>query len=124
VGLRFPLDADEVKAADTRDGPIGSELNGSLDAVMADERNNLLGGPAIRLAGRPEVSAVHYFFNVSNDDSIFKDEVGLTFSSPDDAKAHAAVIASELAEDDDWEDHSVVVVDAYGTEIARVPIGQ
>lgn len=61
-----------------------------------------------------------YFFHVSNCDT-YKDEVGRRFSGPDDAKAHAAVVARELAQDDDWNDYSVVVIDEHGTEIARVP---
>jgi hypothetical protein len=61
------------------------------------------------------------FFHVSNSDT-FKDEVGRLFSGPEEAKAHAAVVARELAEDDGWAGYSVVIVDEYGTEIARVHI--
>jgi hypothetical protein len=51
-----------------------------------------------------------YFFHVRNSDT-FKDEVGRRFSNREHAKAHAAVIANELAEDDDWHGYAVVVID-------------
>ena len=63
-----------------------------------------------------------YFFHVSDSDT-FKDVVGRRFSDPEDAKAHAAVVAKELAQDNiNWRGYSVVVTDEHGTEIARVPI--
>jgi hypothetical protein len=65
---------------------------------------------------------VRYFFNVSNGNPAFTDEVGWSFSSPEDANTHAAVVASELAEDDEWAGYMVVVTDEHGTEIARVAI--
>jgi hypothetical protein len=69
---------------------------------------------------------VRYFFHVSNgndfNDQVGKDEVGYRFSDPEDAKAHAAVVARELAEDDDWDGYRVLVIDEHGNEIARVPI--
>jgi hypothetical protein len=67
-----------------------------------------------------------YFFRVSNKHTFkfFKDEAGLRFADPEAAKAHAAIVANELAQDDDWglEGYSVVVTDEHGTEIARVPV--
>jgi hypothetical protein len=67
-----------------------------------------------------------YFFNVSNKHTFnfFKDEAGRRFADPEDAKAHAVVVANELAQDDDWGlgGYSVVVTDEHGTEIARVPV--
>jgi hypothetical protein len=63
-----------------------------------------------------------YFFHVSNGDT-FKDVVGRRFSDPEDAKAHAAVVAKELVQDDiNWGGYSVVVTDEPGTENARVPL--
>jgi hypothetical protein len=73
-------------------------------------------------AGNEEVWMARYFFHVSDSDT-FKDVVGRRFSDPEDAKAHAAVVAKELAQDNiNWRGYSVVVTDEHGTEIARVPI--
>ena len=68
-----------------------------------------------------------YFFHVSNTHETFtgvegKDPVGQAFSRPKDAKAHAARIAREIAQDDGWDGYAVVVVDERGNEFARVPI--
>ena len=62
-----------------------------------------------------------YFFHVSDWD-FYRDEVGRRFSDPEDAKAHAAVVARELAQDQNGEAYSVIVVDENGDEIARVPV--
>jgi hypothetical protein len=62
-----------------------------------------------------------YFFHVSDWD-FYRDEVGRRFPSVEDAKAHAAVVADELAQDANGEGYSVIVVDEQGTEIARVPV--
>jgi len=64
---------------------------------------------------------VRYFFHVMSGDKAYKDEVGRDFASAGGARAHAGVVASELAEED-WSGFSVVVVDDHGHEIARVPI--
>ena len=43
----------------------------------------------------------------------------------DDAKAHAVVIARELAMDGDaYHGFAVCVIDDRGTEVARVPVGK
>ena len=67
-----------------------------------------------------------YFFHVSNSptftDKAGKDPIGQQFPDPEHTKAHATRIAREIAQDDDWDGYSVVVVDEHGNEIARVPI--
>jgi hypothetical protein len=68
------------------------------------------------------LEAVRYFFHVSDGERQIKDEVGRNFATPDAAKGHAAVIASELALDDEWEGYVVFVINEEGNEIARVPI--
>jgi hypothetical protein len=65
---------------------------------------------------------MRYFFHILRNDSIFKDEAGQIFSGVEGAKAHASVIARELAEDTGWEGFSVLIVDEIGTEVARLPI--
>ena len=86
----------------------------------------------LKLKSRQGVQALQglmtrYFFHVSNTHETFtgvegKDPVGQAFSRPKDAKAHAARIAREIAQDDGWDGYAVVVVDERGNEIARVPI--
>jgi hypothetical protein len=67
----------------------------------------------------------HYFFAVTNGKSTFKDEAGRTFSSLEDARAHAVVIAGELVADGpDYARFEVVVTDGQGHEYARVAVGQ
>jgi CRP/FNR family cyclic AMP-dependent transcriptional regulator len=66
---------------------------------------------------------VRYFFHVTGDASRLQDEVGRSCSGAEDAKAHAAVVADELAEDAGWEGFSVLVLDENGSEVARLPIG-
>jgi uncharacterized protein DUF6894 len=48
--------------------------------------------------------------------------VGRRFSDPKDVMAHATVVATELAEDDDWEPYAIAVIDEHGTEIGRLPV--
>ena len=50
------------------------------------------------------------------------DPIGQQFPNPENAKAHASRIAREIAQDEDWDGYSVVVVDEHGNEIARVPV--
>ena len=65
---------------------------------------------------------VRYFFHVSNH-TTYKDEVGRSFSNVEIAKAHATVIARELAiEAEHYVGFSVSVTDEHEHEVARVPI--
>ena len=64
---------------------------------------------------------VRFFFHVTNGNT-FKDEEGEERSGPEDAKARAAKIANELSEAGGYEKFTVVVTDAQGNEVARVPI--
>jgi hypothetical protein len=64
-----------------------------------------------------------FYFHVDN--SIrYPDKTGSVFSSPDDAKAHAFVLARELAQDEGWHESFVLVTDDRGQEIIRVKIGR
>ena len=68
---------------------------------------------------------VRYFFHVMSDHTAYKDEVGRSFSNVEIAKAHATVIARELAiEAEDYVGYSVCVTDDQGNEVARVPISR
>ena len=46
--------------------------------------------------------------HILRNDSLFKDEVGQLFLGVEGAKAHASVIARELAEDTGWEGFSIL----------------
>jgi hypothetical protein len=65
---------------------------------------------------------MRYFFHAAGDAEAYEDEDGEVFAQDDDALAHAAVIARELAEDGSLDGFSIQVVDETGKEIARVPI--
>lgn len=66
---------------------------------------------------------MRYFFHVRNGGTVYIDEVGRRFINAGNAKAHAAVIASELAfEGGKYDGFLVCVIDEKGSEIARVPI--
>ncbi len=66
-----------------------------------------------------------YFLDVTNGVSTFKDEAGATFSSLEDARAHAVLIAGELAADGrHYLGFEVVVTDAQGHEWVRVAVSQ
>ena len=67
---------------------------------------------------------MRYFFHVTGDSSRLQDEVGRTCSGAEHAKAHAAVVADELAQGAGWKGFSVLVLDENGSEVARLPIGR
>ena len=70
---------------------------------------------------------MRYFFHVmsDHDPTIYKDEVGRSFSDFGIARAHATVIARELAiEAENYVGFSVCVTDDHGHKVARVPIAR
>jgi hypothetical protein len=69
------------------------------------------------------VEGSRFYFDVDNGRR-YPDDTGSVFSTPDDATAHAFVLARELAEDRSWHGLSVLVTDDRGQEIARVRIGR
>jgi hypothetical protein len=64
-----------------------------------------------------------FYFHVENG-SRYPDETGSVFSTPEDAAAHALVLARELAQDDSWHGSSILVTNDRGQEISRVRIGR
>jgi uncharacterized protein DUF6894 len=72
------------------------------------------------LTGVPAGS--RFYFHIDNK-SRYPDETGSFFSTPDDARAHAFVIARELGQDEDWHGSFVLVTDDRGQEITRVRVG-
>ena len=65
---------------------------------------------------------VRYFFHVMGGNLPIEDDDGTLFSDTSDAVAHAAMVANDLANDDQYDGHAVVVVDVCENLIARVPI--
>jgi hypothetical protein len=63
-----------------------------------------------------------FYFHVGNGNR-YPDESGSVFSTPDDARAHAFVLAQELAQDESWHGSTILVTDDRGQEICRVRIG-
>jgi hypothetical protein len=63
-----------------------------------------------------------FFFHVDNK-SRYPDKTGSVFSTSDEARSHAFVIARELGQDQGWHGSFVVVTDDRGQEIARVQVG-
>lgn len=63
-----------------------------------------------------------YFFNVIEGDDVFPDANGEVYPNAKAAIAKAAVIASELAQDPEYRDCIVEVVDESGKKIASVPV--
>jgi hypothetical protein len=63
-----------------------------------------------------------YFFHVFCDGDVHMDENGQVFSDLQSAKARAATIARELAEDG-YCAGSVCIFDEKGNELDRLPIG-
>jgi hypothetical protein len=64
-----------------------------------------------------------FYFHVDNGIR-YPDETGSVFSTPDEATAHAWVLAQELAQDEGWHESSILVTDDRGQEIIRVRIGR
>ncbi len=64
-----------------------------------------------------------FYFHVDNK-SRYLDETGSVFSTPDDARAHAFLIARELGQDEGWHGSLVLVTDDRGQEITRVRVGR
>ena len=64
-----------------------------------------------------------FYFDIENGNR-YPDKTGSVFSTPDDAVAHAFVIAQELAQDGSWQGSSIAVTDNRGQEIACVRIGR
>ncbi|MEA2345814.1 MAG: hypothetical protein QOF63_3983 [Thermoanaerobaculia bacterium] len=69
------------------------------------------------------VEGSRFYFHVDNGNR-YPDETGSVFSSPEDAAAHALVLARELAQDASWHGSSILLTDDWGQEISRVRIGR
>jgi hypothetical protein len=74
-----------------------------------------------RQAHRSGCEMSRYFFHVVGGDREYRDDSGLRFDSSQDAAAHAAKIAAELAQDgDQYGGFAVAVTDEDDRELKRV----
>jgi len=64
-----------------------------------------------------------FYFHVESG-SRYPDETGSVFSTLDDARAHAFVLAQELAQDEGWHGSSILVMDELGEEVIRVRVSR
>jgi hypothetical protein len=68
--------------------------------------------------------AIRYFFHVRRGGFTYQDTRGTWFSTPDEARTHAELIATELAPDGIWQDAWLYVVDEENQEIARIQVSR
>jgi len=65
---------------------------------------------------------MRYFFHLESDTTVFLDHLGTEFAAQDSATRHAAVMARDLAADDQWLGWYVRVIDANNTEVTSVQV--
>jgi len=113
IGRRF----SDMTAAILKDvaGPLGWATMRHIDRLFGPtpgetESNIIANGEA-------------YYFHVRNGKD-YPDETGKVFQSQQEALAHAAILAAELAQDGDWDGFVVSVTDADGSVIAQVPVAK
>jgi hypothetical protein len=66
-------------------------------------------------------SGTRYYFHLSNGRQ-YRDNTGTVFTTREEAVAHASLIASELAGDEDWNDFVITGTDENGLPVLRIPI--
>lgn len=62
--------------------------------------------------------ALRYFFHARRGGSTYQNTRGTRFSNPEEARAHAELIAAELAPDGGWQGGWLHVVDQKNQEIS------
>ena len=65
---------------------------------------------------------MRYFFHARRGGSTYQDTRGTWFSTPDEARTHAELIAAELALDGIWQGAWLQVVDEENQELARIQV--
>lgn len=116
---------------------IGRTFSDKVDSVVnlvaiplaqaARRHAERFSSPKPCMSGEPRTEilaeGIRSYFHIGNG-TRYPDETGSVFSTPEDAAAHALVLARELAQDDSWHGSSILVTDDRGQEISRVRIGR
>jgi hypothetical protein len=115
IGRSFPAGLDSLIELVTDSLRRAAEHNVEHSRSTIGARHE----PAAELSA----DSSRFYFHIGNG-TWYADETGSVHSTPDQAAAHAFMIARELAQDDSWHGSSVLVTDARGHQIARVRIGR
>jgi len=91
---------------------------GPASDAWPDRLKSLADAPDLPIAG-----AARYYFNVRNGKQ-YPDETGQAFQSHQEAAAHGAMLAAELAQDGEWDGYMICVTDANGRIIIQIPVGK
>jgi hypothetical protein len=116
---------------------IGRTFSDKVDSVVnlvaiplaqaARRHAERFSSPKPGMSGEPRAEILaggsRFYFHIGSG-TRYPDETGSVFSTPEDAAAHALVLARELAQDDSWHGSSILVTDDRGQEISRVRIGR
>lgn len=70
---------------------------------------------------QPTIRAARYYFHVDGVGQ-YQDDCGTSFSTPEEAVAHASAVAAELSQSGDWEGYWILVKHDDGSLIARIPV--
>jgi hypothetical protein len=100
---------------------IAESVARPLRLAMSQRINHLFVPNADGNESETAAEATAYFFHVVNGKQ-YPDEIGKAFASDQEAVAHAALLATELAQDRDWDGFTIVVADGDDRIIARVPV--
>jgi hypothetical protein len=92
-----------------------------LRLAMSQRISRLFAPNADRNESKIAAEATTYFFHVVNGKQ-YPDVIGKVFAYDQEAVAHAAAVAVELAQDCDWDGFTIVVSDANDRIVARIPV--
>jgi hypothetical protein len=74
--------------------------------------------------GSPFVAGMRSFFHVSDVRARqYRDEFGKVFATPDEAIAHASVLAGQLLQGKDWEGGKISITDHDEKDVAKINVG-
>jgi hypothetical protein len=94
--------------------PLRSAMQRHVDRLFA---------PTGHAREQPTARAAQYYFHVDGVGQ-YQDDCGKSFSSPEEAVAHASTLAAELSQSGDWEGYWILVAHDDGSLIARIPVSR
>jgi hypothetical protein len=92
--------------------PLRSAMRRHVDRLFSSSR---------QASEQPTAGAARYYFHVHGVGQ-YQDESGQLFYTPEEAIAHASVLAAELSQAGDWEGYRILVAHNDGSPIARIPV--